>query len=397
MSLPSRRAFLATTGSIAAVAAAGCTSLVDAPGDAEPTLTPPAENPIESVAGSAPQYRVDARNAGVTSDGPDDEPRLAWVHERDEAAGPLCTLADGTLFVGDDAGTVAALDAATGEQAWRYDLGGTVRSAPAVHAGRVVVGTHRGDYSYDGEYAVVALDAETGEQAWRGTLRESASVASPTLTDDLALVPTGGGGIRAFGLADGAERWRVPASPGTWTTPAVVDGIAYCGERAVEATTGDVVRDGPTRNAPTAVVDGVVYAGGASMGAFDADTGQERWRVDPPADYYVVGSPVVTADTVFAPVHEEVSDASGDDSLLALDRSDGTVQWRTALPSFVPQWAPFTVAGGAVYVGGAGLRALDADSGEERWSVASEFSFGQPLAADGVLFATAGRYVCAFA
>ena len=397
MSLPSRREFLATTGTVAAVTVAGCTSIVDAPNDAEPTLTPPAENPIESVDGSAPQYRVDARNAGVTSKGPDDEPGLAWVHEREAAVGPLCTLADGTLFAGDDAGSVVALDAATGERVWSYDLGGTVRSAPAVHAGRIVVGNHRGDYSYDGEYAVVALDAASGDESWRVELSNGASVASPTLTDDLALVPTGGGSLRVFDLGSGDEKWNVPASPGTWTTPAVVDAVAYCGERAVEAQTGNVLRDGPTRNAPTAVADGVVYAGGEAIRALDAGSGERRWRVEPPADHFVVGSPVVTADTVFAPVHEEVSDAPGDNYLLALDRRDGSERWRTELPSFVPEWAPFTVASGTVYVGGAGLRALDADTGEERWTVASEFSFGQPLAAGGVLFATAGRYVCAFA
>ena len=395
MSTPSRRGVLAALGS---VAVAGCTGLVG-DRDPEPTLTPPAENPIETVTGTAPQYRVDSRNTGVALDatGPDTEPSLAWVHERADAAGPLCTLADGSLFVGDDAGTVTALDARAGTERWSVDLGGTVRSAPAVHAGLVVVGNHRGDYSYDGAYVVVALDARTGTERWRVELSESASVASPTLTDDLALVPTGGGGLQVLGLEAGDDRWAVPASPGTWTTPAVVDGVAYCGERAVEAATGNVLRDGPTRNAPTAVVDGVVYVGGASMGAFAADSGRERWRVDPPVDHYVVGSPVVTDDTVFAPLHEEVSDAAGDDVLLALDRADGTERWRVELPSFVPEWAPFTVADGVVYVARDGLRAVDAVSGDELWAVADEFSFGQPLAADGVLFATTGPYVAAFA
>jgi outer membrane protein assembly factor BamB len=395
MATPSRRGVLAALGS---VAVAGCTGLVG-DRDPEPTLTPPAENPIDAVTGTAPQYRIDARNAGVAPDatGPDTEPSLAWIHERDDAAAPLCTLADGTLFVGDDAGTVAALDARDGTERWAVDLGGTVRSAPAVHAGLVVVGNHGGDYSYDGAYAVVALDARDGTERWRVEFAEAASVASPTLTDDLALVPTGGGGLHVLDRADGTEQWSVPASPGTWTTPAVADGVAYCGERVVEAATGNVLRDGPTRNAPTAVVDGVVYAGGEAMGAFVADSGQRRWWVDPPADHYVVGSPVVTDDTVFAPLHEEVSDADGDDVLLALDRTDGTERWRVDLPSFVPAWAPFTVADGVVYVARDGLRAFDAVSGDELWAVASEFAFGQPLAVGDVLFATTGPYVTAFA
>ena len=148
---------------------------------------------------------------------------------------------DGVMFLTGYDGWVWALDAATGQELWRYkhaspyDISlccGNVNRGCAVAEGKVFVTTLNAH--------VLALDAETGKIVWDkvyGDVRagESATVA-PLVVKDMVIVGSSGGefGVRghadAFKLENGEHVWRCymvpkPGEPGSETWPA--DGDAW--------------------------------------------------------------------------------------------------------------------------------------------------------------------------
>jgi polyvinyl alcohol dehydrogenase (cytochrome) len=131
--------------------------------------------------------------------------------------------------VGDKAGTYRALDRETGEILWEAPLtqGGTqggVMASAAVADGTVYVTSN--DASRDADMA--ALDADTGEEVWRAQL--GAHVTGPvTWANGVLYVSDDSGRIAAYDAADGSRLWSYdvpfPAAGGI----AVVDGVVYAG------------------------------------------------------------------------------------------------------------------------------------------------------------------------
>ena len=131
--------------------------------------------------------------------------------------------------VGDKAGTYRALDRETGEILWEAPLtpGGTqggVMASAAVADGTVYVTSN--DASRDADMA--ALEADTGEEVWRAQL--GAHVTGPvTWANGVLYVSDDSGRIAAYDAADGSRLWSYdvpfPAAGGI----AVVDGVVYAG------------------------------------------------------------------------------------------------------------------------------------------------------------------------
>ena len=142
---------------------------------------------------------------------------------------------DGVMFVSGWDGRVWALDAANGNELWRYkhaspfDVSlccGNVNRGVAVAEGKVFMTTLNAH--------IIALDAETGKKVWDqtyGDVRagESATVA-PLIVKDMVIVGSSGGefGSRghtdAFKLETGERVWRCymipkPGEPGSETWP----------------------------------------------------------------------------------------------------------------------------------------------------------------------------------
>jgi len=86
-------------------------------------------------------------------------------------------IAHNTVYVTAAPGTVVALDAATGADRWRADLGMAITAAPTVAGTTVLVGTQDG--------VVVGLDAHTGAVLWdfktAGKITASPIVAGDTM------------------------------------------------------------------------------------------------------------------------------------------------------------------------------------------------------------------------
>ncbi len=159
-------------------------------------------------------------------------------------------------------GTLAALDAQTGNEKWRH-----LRKTPAVeenkHSYASPVIFDNGQYRYlvsHGADFVIANDLESGEEIWRcGNLNPSENynqflrfVASPAVGKNLIVVPTAKGGpvvaIRPGGKGDITDSsfvaWRIEKGTPDVPSPLVTDDLVYlCRENGVvsclDAQTGE--------------------------------------------------------------------------------------------------------------------------------------------------------------
>jgi outer membrane protein assembly factor BamB len=102
------------------------------------------------------------------------------------------------IYAASRAGTVARLDAASGQPKWRVSVGKRISSGVGSDGGLAVVA------SDDGE--VFALDAQSGVVRWRSRV-SSEVLAQPKVSEGLVLVRSADSKIFAFGVEDGKRRW----------------------------------------------------------------------------------------------------------------------------------------------------------------------------------------------
>ena len=88
-------------------------------------------------------FRGDAAQTGAARSPLADQLDLLWTYEAEDPVESTAAIADGTVYVGTDAGKLLALDLATGTLKWEYTAEDAIRAAPAVRDGRVFVGTER--------------------------------------------------------------------------------------------------------------------------------------------------------------------------------------------------------------------------------------------------------------
>lgn len=158
----------------------------------------------------------------------------------------------------------------------------------------------------------------------------------------------------------GTVKWVFPTGGAVHSSPAVVDGTVYVGSRdgrlyALNAATGAKRWEFPTGSwveSSPAVVDGRVYFGSQDgmLRALDAATGAPRWEFD--AEFGVDSAPAVAGGLVYF---------GADHSLFAVDAASGERRWSLELPFRVGSPA---VANGIVYVGS--VQAFDARRGWRR-------------------------------
>lgn len=162
-------------------------------------------------------------------------------------------------------------------------------------------------------------------ERWRA--ETGRAVGRTVVADGTAFVPAEDG-LHALRLRDGEERWRAPIRP---YGVAVADGVAYAASR-----------DEP-----------LVYA-------FEADTGDERWRAQTAADFAVAPLPAPGGDAVL------VGDTDG--RVTALAPRTGESRW-----TFRAFTGVYSLAAGAdrIYVGTTGgeayeLHVVDGEDGRPR-------------------------------
>jgi outer membrane protein assembly factor BamB len=125
-------------------------------------------------------------------------------------------VANGVVYIGSRDGSFYAVDAKSGALRWKTDYGFPwVITSPAVTGGRVYIG------SSDGLF-IAAIDAESGKEAWRGNV--GALVwSSLAVAGDVLVAGDGAGRINAFDRADGKQLWTFRAGTGGIYSSPVVD------------------------------------------------------------------------------------------------------------------------------------------------------------------------------
>ncbi|MDP2328934.1 MAG: PQQ-binding-like beta-propeller repeat protein [Dehalococcoidia bacterium] len=222
--------------------------------------------------------------------------------------------------------------------AWRLDLGSPVTAGLTMHGDAILVGTEAGE--------LLSVDRLGGAVMWRATLK-AVPRGEIRVDQDRAYVRSDDGALSAFDQRTGAPVWST--GPGRLNTaPLLLDGLVVLTTRD-----GEVV-------------------------AFEAATGDERWRMALPA--------LVQADLADLDGLLVAGDIGG--RMITLEPRTGAILEQTSFGGdFV---GPVLESGGTVFAGPrSGLVALD-PGGRELWKVQTGEPTRLPLVlTGGILLADA--------
>jgi outer membrane protein assembly factor BamB len=205
----------------------------------------------------------------------------------------------GKIFVTSGFGVVICMDAKTGKDIWRHDLGMPIINAPVVNGGRLFVSTHDNHF-----YALAESD---GRQLWDNQgITESQSMLSSTsaaVAGETVIAPYTSGEVFALRAQNGQVGWSdVLSRTGRVTALSQLDDIA--GRPVIDR--------------------GVVYAISQSglMAAFSVNTGERLWT----REIAGIQTPWAAGDYVY------VLDINA--RLICLTRKEGKVRWIHQLPQY---------------------------------------------------------------
>ncbi len=268
----------------------------------------------------------------------------------------------GRLFVTSGFRFVAALNAETGEELWRYETDAPVRTPPTAHRGEVYVVTITNE--------LIAFNQVTGERVWGyQSFEENARIlssASPAAAGDLIVAPFSSGEVVAFLAESGRPVWN--------------DTLSQSASLTALANLNDI--------AGSPVIDrGLVYvvSHAGRLTAIDIRSGGRVWE----APIAGVQMPWVAGDFIFI--------VSVDSELVCIARESGAVIWVSQLRRYQNQkkkkgrisWAgPILVGGHLLLVSTQGqLVKVDASSGEVvDTKKLGEGSIVPPIVADETIY-----------
>lgn len=287
------------------------------------------------------------------------------------------------LYLGDDAGFIYAVDAATGHGRRSISTADRITGTPSV-VDHVLFAPNNDFVSLDSDrgtllvqvqsdrrqvsvLAVVngmviaaglriptgfvqAIDPVTAVEQWRIDL-PGMVIGPPQLAGDRRVVATAAGEILAIATATGQVAWRASV-PGAMQSPSTVgeeavfltssqgaDGFVTALDRATGTERWQSPWVGRALLSPVLVAQRLVAASDAIVSVFDAQTGRAIRNQDGPDAITALGTG--QNDAVL------VGDSSG--SLAALSSTEGTVQWRWQSSQFL-LIAGLSITGEAIYV-----------------------------------------------
>lgn len=223
-------------------------------------------------------------------------------HETDRSRveyGGALAFGEGKVFATTGAGFISALDAASGEEVWRYTVGIPMRSKPSYSNGRV--------FALSDDNLFIALDAKTGEFLWDYVgIVETAAIlgsAAPAISGDTVIAAFSSGELIALRASNGQVAWQ--------------DSLGKTGRLSALATLNDI--DGNP-----IISEGRVYAISHSgrMVSIDIRTGERVWENNVGG----ISTPWIAGGYIF------VMSTSGE--IAAITARDGRVKWVSQLQRF---------------------------------------------------------------
>jgi outer membrane protein assembly factor BamB len=237
----------------------------------------------------------------------------------------------GRVYAATGFAQVVALDAASGEIAWRKSVSGPMRAAPTVFEGRLFVVTK--------DNRTFALDTATGTEQWSHSgIEEVAGLlgaASPAVDGDTVVVTYSSGEIFALRVENGRQLWS--------------DNLAAIRRADAVSALADILG--------RPVIDrGRVYAISHSgrMVAIDAVSGRRVWETALGG----VNQPWVAGDFVFV--------LTNNAEVAALTARDGLIRWITPIGLYddpedkkgLIDWTGPILAGDRLIVAGSNGKAM---------------------------------------
>ncbi|MEU3458462.1 serine/threonine-protein kinase [Streptomyces sp. NPDC006733] len=242
----------------------------------------------------------------------------------------------GSVIGLDESSDMIAVDARSGQEAWRYKPAQYQGIETLLAADRTAVyymGSKSDADSLHGPAMLVAVDTATRKERWReqrdaGTLSNS---VEGTVGGRYLVYADGSSNVTVRDTRDGRQIWTKKLGDRSGTVRPVLSGdtLYLCGKelRAVDVATSKVkwsVSAGSDGyfGAPV-VADGVVYVGDTITGirALNAADGKRIWIREIYASTSVSSSPVLTERGVY------VASQLGGVGVFALDRKAGSVTW----------------------------------------------------------------------
>lgn len=209
---------------------------------------------------------------------------------------------NGKVFVSTGFGNVTAMDASSGKELWKTELGAPIVNAPTANGGRVFVS------SVDNHFFALAED--DGRQLWdHQGITVSAGILNSTsaaVAGDVVAVPYSSGELFALRAQNGRVAWTDTLTRGgTITALSELDDIA--GRPVID-------RD---------MVFAISHSG--VMAAFRLSTGDRAWS----RDVTGVQTPWIAGDFVYV--------LTTDDRVLCLTRAEGKVKWMHQLQRWLDE------------------------------------------------------------
>ncbi len=197
--------------------------------------------------------------------------RIAWSVPVAPGSESSPIVGGGSVYYGDQSGTLVARDVRSGRQEWSFQAGGSIKGGPALVHGVLYFGDYAGR-----AYAVRASDGRliwsVGTDGARFGFASGQFYATPAVAYGRVYMGNTDGRVYSFGARTGALAWATSTGAYVYSSAAVADPAGL----------------GPT-----------VYVGSYSgyLYAFNARSGQIRWSH--PAGGRISGAATVVGDVVY--------------------------------------------------------------------------------------------------
>ncbi len=133
------------------------------------------------------------------------------------------TASKGKLYFGNPAGFLYCVDAETGKEIWKFEMGGAISVAPAIADGKVFAGQQGGERFF------YCVDSETGALIWKQTVPGGWVWGSAAVDEGMVYVPTVSGYAVCLDGKTGHVIWMYPTAQSIPAEPAIDGNLVYFG------------------------------------------------------------------------------------------------------------------------------------------------------------------------
>lgn len=293
----------------------------------------------------------------------------------------ICFINLAVYFGGAD-GNLYALNATTGGEIWKRQLG-SIAYTPTVDGDKVFAVTEEGYLN--------ALDAKSGNILWKFWVGKYHCIP---MVENGVVYEMGDGNMYGVDCISGlmvSKKYAPGVNPTIANNKIYLPRSLYGGMSVFNTTTGvnvwgfggsDICVSNP------AVANGTVYLGNESstMAALDANSGALKWRVVRDNDNGGSGgAPTFDNGLVYI--------VSYDKRLFCFDANDGSIKWQKSFSNTSSLSSPVAYKN-MVYLGGNGrMYAIDGPTGNQKWifdGSSSPYNFTSCTYANGIVYVGRG-------